>query len=270
VGKIITLTKQEEDIIIYNYVTLNKGMRASGKEVGVSDKIVKKVLNKYQIPIKPTGGASRQRYFVNEKFFQQQSANLGYVLGMLGSDGCVANSKNMIYIELQRADKEILERINTAIGNTREVKDYETGRGYANSKLYFYSQVVKEELATYNIIPNKTYDSNYDFPYKLNAEFIPDYIRGLFDGDGSIKSTNPTITWQIDTSCYNIAQEICQYLRNKDINAQIQTLPKVNIDIYRVYAYNKENCQKIYNLLYYPNVNLYMIRKYSKFNKLLA
>lgn len=268
-GKTVKLTEEQENIIIYNYIKLNKGMKASGKEIGVSDKIVKKVLLKNNIPIKPSGGKSHQKFFVNENFFYTQSNNLGYIIGLLGSDGCVARNENQIYIELQRKDKELLEKVNEIIGNTRPVKDYETGRGYENSKLYFYSQPIKKELSTYNIIPNKTYDENYKFPSKLKKEFYADYIRGLFDGDGCIKDTNGAITWQIDTSSLDIATKTQKILQDIGIEAKISILHKVNIDIYRVYTYNQKNAHKIFNFLYYPNVEIYMNRKYLKFKSLL-
>ena len=42
----------------------------------------------------------------------------------------------------------------------------------------------KEDLATYGVVPNKTFLLKP--PYKLSEEFHLDYIRGYFDGDGSI------------------------------------------------------------------------------------
>ncbi len=169
-------------------------------------------------------------------------------------------------------DREILEKINAIIKNDRPVKDYETGRGYENSKIYFYSKVVKEELATYNIIPNKTYDPEYRFPDKLKEEFYPDYIRGLFDGDGSIKARKERNypTWQIDSSSKQIVEKIQTYLNKFNIKTSIYEMPKVNINIYRITCSNISGCKKIFDIMYYPEVNLYMKRKYNKYISLLS
>lgn len=264
-GKII-LTKEQEQQLINTYL-LGKSQKESGKKVGVGYKVVQRVLQKNNIPIR-TQGESRTLYHVNNNFFKVQSRSMAYILGLLGSDGCVAQNKNIVYIELQREDKPILEKINKILENERPIQDYTTGRGYENSKLYFYSKEIKKDLAMYHIIPNKTYDSNYAFPELLKEEFYMDYIRGLFDGDGCIKSSNHCVTWQIDTGCKDIAYKIQKYLASLGIEAKIAILPKVHINLYRVYCYNQQNCKKIFSLLY-KDTDLYLQRKYNKFIELL-
>lgn len=262
----IHLTK-EQILTIINGYSQGLSQKASGKLVNVSAKVAKRVLEENNISLR-SQGETRTIFHVNNDFFKIQSREMAYILGLLGSDGCVARNKNVVYIELQRQDKEILEKINTILENERPISDYVTGRGYENSKMYFYSSEIKKDLAKYNIIPNKTYDKQYKFPELLEEKYYFDYFRGLFDGDGCIKSTNPTITWQIDTSSKDIANKICEYLNRYGIEVKISVLPKTNIDIYRVYCYNKKNCRKIFELLY-NNTDLYLKRKYLKFVELL-
>lgn len=264
-GKII-LTKEQENEIITAYLS-GESQKSSGERVGVSYKVVQRVLKENNIPIR-TQGETRTQYHVNNDFFKTQTSSMAYILGLLGSDGCVAKNKNVIYIELQRQDKEILEKINKLLGNERPVQDYTTGRGYENSKMYFYSKEIKKDLAMYHIIPNKTYDPNYKFPELLREEFYSDYIRGMFDGDGCIKSTNHCITWQLDTGSQDIAETLQNYLIRQGIEAKISILPKINVNIYRLYCYNQENCKKMFSLLY-DNTDLYLQRKYLKFLELL-
>ena len=267
-GKSIILTKEQEEQIIYNYTVLKYGQKKSGAFIPVGDSVVKKVLIKHKIPIKSIQETNVNKLFVNHNYFKTQSEDMAYWIGILGSDGSVNKSENQIYIELQRQDKELLEKLNQSIENARPVKDYETARGYENSKLYFYSAEIKKDLAGYKIIPNKTYDKNYGFPYLLNKEYYKDYIRGLFDGDGSIKSGN-SLTWQIDSGSLEIILEIQKFLKEKGIETQYCVLPKKNIDIYRIYCYGKEKIQKIYNLIYNTNSSLYIKRKRDKFEMYL-
>ena len=264
-GKII-LTKQQEKNIIEHYLN-GMSQKKSGELENVGYKVVQRILKENNIKIRKPE-EKRTKFHVNENFFKTQSREMAYILGLLGADGCVARNKNVISIELQRQDKEILEKINSIIGNERPVSDYITGRGYENSKMYFYSSEIKKDLKNYHIIPNKTYEKEYCFPEKLNEQYYIDYIRGLFDGDGCVKASNPTICWQIDTSSKDIAEKICNYLKSFEINVKISTLPKTNMNIYRVYCYNKQNCNKIFNLLY-NKTDLYLKRKYNKFINLL-
>lgn len=263
----ITLTQEQIDTIINTYLS-GKSQRDSGKKVGVNYKVVQRVLKENEIPIR-TQEETRRQYYIDDNFFKTQSSEMAYILGLLGSDGCVAQNKNVIYIELQRQDKEILEKINTILKNERPVQDYITGRGYENSKMYFYSKIAKQDLAQYHIIPNKTYSNEYKFPEKLDKKYYADYIRGLFDGDGCVKDSNHCITWQIDTSSKDIAVQLEKYLISLGIEAKILVLPKMNINIYRVYCYNQVNCEKIFSLLYNNNTNLFLERKYNKFVELL-
>ena len=268
-GKTIILTKEQEQQIIHNYVDLRLGQKKAGAFIPVSDKIVKKVLVKNNIPIKIIQETNINKFNINHRYFQTQSADVGYWLGILSSDGCIASNENQIYIELQRGDRELLEKLNISIENERPVKDYVTGRGYENSKLYFYSKQIKADLALYNIIPNKTYSSNFIYPDKLKPDFVPDYIRGLFDGDGCIKLTSNTLTWQIDCSSKDILLHLQDFLNQREIQTKIISMPKTNISIYRLYCYGVEKCYKIYNLLYSTQSNLFLLRKKEKFKQLL-
>lgn len=268
-GKSKILTKEQEKQIIYNYTVLGFGQKKAGAFIPVSDTIVKKVLIKNNIPIKTIQETNINKFFVNHNYFKTQTSDVGYWIGILGSDGSVNRNENQIYIELQRSDRELLEKLNKTIENARPIKDYETSRGYENSKLYFYSKEIKKDLSKYKIIPNKTYDSNYGFPFQLNKEYYPDYIRGLFDGDGCIKEGN-SLTWQIDSGSLEIIKTLQDYLKEQGIKTEYTVLNKKNIQIYRLYAYGKEKLKLIYNLLYNSsNSQLYLKRKKEKFQNLL-
>lgn len=268
-GKSIILTEEQEQQIIYNYTVLKYGQKRAGAFIPVGDSVVKRVLTKHNVHIKSIQETNVNKLYVNHNYFKTQSADMAYWLGILGSDGSVNKSENQIYIELQRKDKELLEKLNTAIENERPVKDYETSKGYENSKLFFYSKEIKKDLAEYKIIPNKTYSPEYGFPFKLDKKYYPDYIRGLFDGDGSIKLTNNTVTWQLDSGSFEIITEIKKYLEEQGIEVQYTVCPKLNMDVYRVYAYGKEKVTKIYNLLYGSDSNLFLQRKKDRMKELL-
>lgn len=267
-GKSIILTEEQEQQIIYNYTVLKYGQKKSGAFIPVSDKIVKKVLIKYNIPIKSIQETNVNKYFINHNYFKNQTEDVGYWIGILGSDGSVNRNKNEIYIELQRQDRELLEKLNKSIENQRPVMDYVTGRGYENSKIYFYSAEIKKDLKDFKIIPNKTYDKNYGFPFKLDKKYYKDYLRGLFDGDGSIKKGN-SLTWQVDSCSLEIILELQKFLKEEGIDTQYTICPKKNVDIYRLYCYGKEKISKIYDLLYNTNSTLFLKRKKDKFQEFL-
>lgn len=269
-GKSIILTEEQEQRIIYNYTVLRYGQKRSGAFIPVGDKVVKRVLIKHNIPIKSIQETNVNKFFINHDYFKTQSEDMAYWIGILGSDGSVNREKNQVYIELQRQDRELLEKLNLTIENQRPVRDYETARGYKNSKIYFYSAEIKKDLAKYKIVPNKTYSKEYGFPFLLERQYYIDYIRGLFDGDGSIKQGSSVI-WQLDSGSLEIILEIQKFLKNEyNIETQYTICPKKNVNIYRLYCYGKEKVFKIYNLFYNTKSNLFLQRKKQKFEELLS
>lgn len=259
-----TFTDEEVQKVIYNYTVLKMGQKRAGAEFHMNDRMVKRLLQENNIPIKSIQETNVSRYGLNLDFFKKESHELGYFLGLVSADGCIASNENCIYIELQEQDGELLERLNKIIGNEREVKYYKTSKGYKNAKLYFFSKEVKEILAEYNIIPNKTYDENFNFPYKLNRGFWLDYIRGYFDGDGCIKKTH-SLTFQLDGAKKEILENIQKFLLEE---FNIETSLTYNIKdsgmkLWRLYCYG-DKADKIFNLIYNKS-SIHLKRKYEKY-----
>ena len=49
------------------------------------------------------------------------------------------------------------------------------------------------DLENLNITPRKTYDLDFSFPFEFIPEqYIWDFIRGFFDGDGQISYSEAT------------------------------------------------------------------------------
>lgn len=249
-----------------------------------TDKVIVRVLLENQIEIlhkktKPVG--SGRVYKINDSYFNlnNQSHNSAYILGILASDGCVSSAQNQIYIELQREDKEILEKINSELKNERPIKDYfNQSKEYNNSKLYFFSKQIKEDLALYNIVPNKTKEcQNKSFMENIQEQYQIDYIRGHFDGDGCIKWTGGSLQWQIDSTSLSTLKDIQKALLKIGIETKIvkhfEEAKGRNrtIDLYRIYFYGYGNGVKLYQAFYQekPSVTLRMNRKQVHFAEML-
>lgn len=262
------INKEIINKVIYNYVVLKQGQKTAGKEFGFGDKKVKKILQENNIHIRTLREANKSQYKINTSFFLKESENLAYILGLIASDGNIHSTENRVEIELQEGDSELLEKIREIIQLERPVKYYECNNGYKKSKLYFYSKEIKDKLADYNLVPQKTYSDKFNFPFMLNEKYWVDYIRGLFDGDGCIKK-GKSICFQIDSSKLSILKTIQSFLKEKyDIETEIYSEKKTNIILYRLYCYGKEKNRQIYELLY-KNKNLFLKRKKDKFEELL-
>lgn len=262
-------TEEEKRDIIFKYTQLQYSRTKLKKEYNCSDNKILKVLKDEKIHIRSKQEINSRKYKVNDNYFKKQGSNQAYIIGLLAADGNVSNKENRIDLELQSKDIEILEKIRKEIQSERPIKTYTCANGYKKNKLLFWSAEIKKDLASFGVVPNKTYSKDYHFPYKIKNEFIIDYIRGLFDGDGSIKMTGSSITFQIDSSNKNILNTIKEWLEKEYaiITKISQKNSGTSLPLYRLYCYG-EQTKKLFSILYTKD-SLFMQRKYNEFLKLL-
>lgn len=209
-------------------------------------------------------------YPINEDFFFTQSANLAYLLGFLAADGYVHTNSNEIYLGLAVQDKEILEKLQALLGG-RPLKEYATNKGMNMVKWGFTSQRVKNELATYGIVPQKTFILIP--PDKILKQYRIDFIRGYFDGDGSINLIQgQNLRWQIGAANKEILEWIEDELEDLGIpKVTIYTRqPRTDTEhLFYYFQYSTNATKKIYNLLYHDD-SLYLARKKQAFDSYLS
>lgn len=200
-------------------------------------------------------------YTLNEKFFSDWSPEMAYVLGFIYADGNM--SRDAYKIRINSKDVQILEDIKMAMKSTHPIKKEcnEVGSWYtfmiSNKSLY-------GDLRRLGIFPNKSLTMR--FP-RVPKEYMKDFIRGYFDGDGCIyevKRKRPTPGMEIDfaTGSKNFATQLINVL-HKDIHESIRlTNPRKNY--YRIRGWNQAS-QAIFTYMYSENPTLYLKRKYEKF-----
>ena len=267
-GRQIELTKEQIDAIIYNYVILKKGLVPTGAAAGVSQKVVERVLKENGIKKRNYVEAKEvlRKYSVDDNYFKTQSKNMGYILGLLAADGNIAKKENRILISLNSKDKEILEKIKKEVKSTREIKNYTKNNNTEVSNFIVYSSEWKKDLSHFGIIPEKTFQLKP--PLFLNKKYWIDYIRGFFDGDGSISECNCTVQWKIGSASKSILDWIRDYFANEFgicNNGILYQKLESKKDFWNLIYYG-ENSKKIYRLFYQDNDSLRLERKYLKYS----
>lgn len=268
-----------EDIqkqVIYNYTQLRMGLVSSGKSFGLSQYMVKKILQDNNVYVRSYTESkdNLRKYSCNDDYFKVQSCNMAYVLGMLASDGNVAKTENQINIVLDAEDTEVLEKIRQELQISRPLKTFHRSDEAVNTKMSVFSSTMKRDLAHYSIVPAKTFILQP--PELLKEEYYIDYIRGYFDGDGSVYICNngscgvsivgaskPMMEWirRILAEKYNIT---CTKLES------FKRLYKVNEEhiFYRVTYYGTKIIE-LYKAFYHCEDLIYMKRKKDKFETIL-
>lgn len=270
----IQLSQEVIDKIIYDY-TINKyGLIKTGKNNGVGERIVRRVLLENKVHIRSRGEAAvvsniqRRQFNVDDNYFSTENSNMAYLLGFLASDGTVDKKNNRIKIGLSSIDKKFLMKIKEELKYEGDILDYITSNGFSVSELTFTSQQIKNDLARYNIVPNKTF--TFKFPKNLNKKYWIDFIRGYFDGDGSVSTAGENaIKWQICSATKDVLETIVDFFYEEYHIKKVSILEqsRKNNKLY-YFQYSTNATKEIFSILYKKN-SLKLPRKYLKFKELV-
>ena len=186
---------------------------------------LKRIMNDYNIQKKKN---SRKNHFLKEDFFEKiDSEEKAYLLGLLKTDGFIKKGKDNRQsrwgVSLKESDKILLEQIK-AIINSDSILSKDNRKGKECYSLEITNEKMCDDLAKYEILPNKTY-----FLTDIHLEQIPEifrrhYLRGLLDGDGSIfieKRYNQigiSFTGYNENFVYSFQQAIDSILNRKQSN----------------------------------------------------
>lgn len=280
IPKKIILTQQQKEKIKTEYLYNNKSMTKISKENGISYHAIDKFLTennlKRSMEEQLSLSNANSRFSLNENKLNFDYQNFCYICGLFASDGTIEKNGNGCRIELKSIDKDVLNQINDFLENERPVKTYvrsKHNQNYEYSIFCAYNKKLKNKLQEIGIKNNKTY-LGLGYPIHLTIKQQLSYLRGFFDGDGSIKKTGNTITFQLDCTDEKFLLNVKKFLKNNfDIDSKVIIRPKESginstVNQYRLYFYGKDKCSKIYNL-FYDNDEIYMKRKRKKFKELL-
>lgn len=256
------------------------------KEMGTTNYTIKKILKFNNIPEKSvhevatevnSRGRFKQRtHDLDYNYFKTWSDNMAYILGFLYADGYI--KKNTLRINLQRRDRYLLERIKSELRFSGDVKDNnvkETKNGmiHESSYLSITSIDLTSDLRNLGLYENKSLTLSY--PYFLPKEHELAFIRGYFDGDGSIEvkrqihKTKNSDTYQlrlrICSGSYDMLDGMQKALTRYGLKSK-----KVNYDKrgnLKEIAYSTKESYKLYDLLYGKECHLFLKRKKEKFEE---
>lgn len=227
--------KVSEDVIkqiidLYNQGYSIERIQKALADFYSSDKI-KKILKENNIQLRNLEEAKKtqieyeeRKYIVNDDYCLE-SHNGAWILGFYAADGYMPNTKgakNRITIGLARRDEDILHLIAKEIGYEGPIYQYIASDGHSEcSSLAFTSKKLRQQFESYGIVNNKTFKI-HSLP-NLPEEYLLDYIRGYFDGDGSVfKPKDKRIGMSITSACRDFLEDIQKYLENKyDIKSNI-------------------------------------------------
>lgn len=186
-------TKEEIDILIEKYNN-KESMQDIAKYFNVHVQTVRNRLRELNIYDETR---RNRKHYCDFTFFEDiNSEEKAYWLGYIAADGNVYSSKQRknysagSTLKIVSKDKEHLQKFKYSIQSDAEIERIINFKGYSNGnavyRIQIYSNKICEDLIKLGIVPNKSLILK---PPKIKKEFYKDFIRGYFDGDGSIYKT---------------------------------------------------------------------------------
>lgn len=205
----------------------------------------------------------------NREFQNIDTVEKAYVLGLIYSDGYIQSINNKSYcstICLHENDKYLLEKIQK-IFTFYKLVYYKEKTAY---KLVCTCKQLCLDLYANGVYPRKSYENKIHLHVpNIDVSLIPHFIRGYFDGDGSVyrqKLGNTKI--EIGGTSFSLITELIKILYDNRITVNLKCkyagegLRKQ--DFYVLYTSSDKVSKLFANYIYQNKGDLYLIRKYEK------
>lgn len=250
------LTIEEENELCQDYIN-GMGSTMLSRKYNINPASVCRILDIYNVK-KRTLKEARNNFLqraLDENFFENiDTPQKAYWLGVMYSDGYISETNkytNYFGISVKVEDIKWLEKFKSDLKYNGEIKIYTQTCGYGvgmkYARLLIGSNKIVEDLKKLGVIPHKTQENLHipDIPYK------DDFVRGLIDGDGSLRQSAPDVRL---CGCKTLMIDVGEYLG----------LP------YKLYQdkniwglYFSRNNSRILEKRLYENAKTYLDRKYE-------
>ena len=250
----------------YKYMkNTDKGITAVARHFGVDggtlSKRLKDKYGKENIISRKDG-----KLEIDSDFFETiDTEEKAYWLGFLTADGHLAKT-GYLSLALGLKDIEHLRKFKSDIKSKHKIIENATqtigNKKYVVQRIAFKDKKIESDLKKLGFNNKKAYNAYIPFD-KIPNELMNHYMRGLFDGDGSVfEYKNKKIYVVIcTTSSCQMVDDITQYIKNKlDIEVKYNT-NETFLDI----ILRKQDDIYAFQEWLYKNATVYLKRKYDKF-----
>lgn len=186
-----------------------------------------------------------------------------YIIGLIVSDGCITSNGEREYIVISLKEEYMIRKIRDLVCPTKKV--YKDGNNFQvrwrNEKDIIF-------LKSIGIVPRKSLTIKW-----FEMTNMWDYLRGVFDGDGSVY-INKTLDCKhnkeyyylnikFTSGSYDFAKGLYDFLNTNNIHAKINKDSRR--DIYYISIQRQDDIKNFYYKIYENSKDWKLERKYNKF-----
>lgn len=223
----------------------------------------KNLAKRLKEPAKVSKG--NRKYSLNESVFDViDTEEKAYWLGFLMADGNVNYVNYTLDIALKLSDKEHLNHLKKFLNATHTIKERTLivkGKEHKAARLSVNSKILVQDLMKHGCVPNKSLILK--FP-DIDIKLIHHFMRGYFDGDGSIYARKTGDYEGFTFSVLGTSDFLNKYEEYLDVN------PTKRDMCGKAYNMRHSGNRKVRNIFefLYKDATIYLKRKYDVFCRL--
>lgn len=245
-----------EKQIVADYLE-NFGTAELVKKYNLHRTTIQRILKNYNIPLRKRTTAAK----FDIHFFDTYTVESCYWAGFIAADGNISKDRNNVNIHLAISDLSHLQKFARAIKYTGNIEQHKEDCRISIAGSYY-----KEALAKkFDLFPQKT--KTVSISSKIPQEFLFDYIRGYFDGDGCITQTNEYLHISFTSGSEKILEQLREIFFSNNIVLQSKNkIPPITNG--SSINYFCKNALNILDLLYMNSTeDIRLDRKYNLYCK---
>lgn len=252
----------DEDLqrIVTLYVDNKQSMVKIAKEFSINPSVIKRVLKEQGVRF--WSRQERMCLSIDTTFFENITTPLkAYVLGFMYADGYVTG--NRFGIKLKSSDKDFLVQIKDILKSGHKVGTYIQDTQYGRVEYCSFNvnnPKMVNDLIKQGVVYNKS--KILKFPTHLPRELLPHFIRGYFDGDGSVYKCKSKSGCGIGISFVG-TEDVLNGILNEFkgvINTKASVRKYPGKEIYDLKIGGRTNVKKLYQYLY-NDAEIFLARK---------
>jgi hypothetical protein len=207
------------------------------------------------------GRIKLKKHSLNVDYFNHiDTSEKAYVLGLLYADGC--NTRKGLYLALAEEDLAVVEFVKTQLNASNSLRFVPAARTTWKNKweLSIKSAEFSKKLSGVGCIPAKSLV--LEFPAFISDIFMSDFIRGFFDGDGSISCSKGSWRATITSGSSSFILKLQEFLSKKAIYTKLYKTGKNNA-CFSLHIARRSDLENFASYIYRPHV-FSMKRKHDK------
>jgi hypothetical protein len=267
----------KEDLVDL-YINRKLCPREIGEIKGLSGVSIMRKLVKYGIKLR-TASESKRKYSFDESFFEKiDSHEKAQILGFFAADGWVSDlesERGVFEISLNTVDLDYLEWIKKTMLYSGPITFSEkktNNKLFPVCRLSISSKKIQNDLANLGMFARKSLTLKFPLLSQVPDDFVHSFVRGYFEGDGSIVINNKT---KIPKGCVSFCvtnefgEVLTRVLEDIGVNSCIvqRSLYKTEGNYKNAYVLSTTGNKKVLKIMewMYKDAPYIMKRKWDRF-----